>query len=61
LSADEYFSIGAAETDRAKARTALWKVDFILIDVLSIRDCEAFDLVAVRKGGDPINGVFCEE
>lgn len=28
------FSTGAAETDRAKARIALWKVDFMLIDGL---------------------------
>ena len=31
---DVCFSTGAAETDRAKARIALWKADFILVDVL---------------------------
>jgi hypothetical protein len=29
LCAEEYFSSGAAETDSAKAKMALWKVDFI--------------------------------
>jgi len=29
LFADEYFSTGAADTESAKAKMALWKVDFI--------------------------------
>jgi hypothetical protein len=36
LSVTERFSTGAAETDRAKARMAPCKVDFMLIDVVLV-------------------------
>lgn len=35
LLAAEYLSTGAAETERAKARMALWKADFMFVDELS--------------------------
>ena len=31
------FSTGTAETDRAQARIAMWKVDFMLTDEMSKR------------------------
>ena len=43
------FSTGAAETDKAKARIAVWKVDFMFIDDLLKRsECDYFDSNAER-------------
>jgi hypothetical protein len=41
----------------------LWKVDFMLIcmTLFEVRECEGFDLDAVKNGCDPINGVFNKE
>jgi hypothetical protein len=60
LSVAERFSTGAAATDRAKARMAPWKVDFMLIDVVLVigRERCCVNCNVVMKVCDPINGVF---